>query len=391
MHYILISLADIILVISSFIIVFTYLGFPLFIYFLSKISAQAGYNPHKNLYNIPSLQVIVACYNEAERIEERLEDIFAQNYPSDRLSVLVISDGSTDHTATVVRKMQQRHAAVHLFELPDNLGKNQAINAAFSAGAFQADLLCFTDADGLFEAGALASAAKFFADPLVGLVGGKISYWLGEGAIQQTEGFFWQLENFLRQKEGDLGVLISCTGQFIQLRRELFCPLPDAVNTDFALPLMVLAQGYQSRFDQNAVVRSLFPADQEKVLKRRRRTIIRALTTIAHYRNQLPVQIRQVVFWHKTARFLVFPLQLAMLLSNIFLVVLTDWLIWSGLLGLQVLFYGIALLGWLAQLFQIPLPLVHLPYQFTLQNAVAFGAVIAYLRGERVAKWTPPR
>ena len=173
------------------------------------------------------------------------------------------------------------------------------------------------------------------------------------------------------------------------MRRELFQPLPPEVNTDFAMPLMVLAQGYATIFDKEAKVRSLFPSDQKAILRRRHRTIIRSLTTICLYRQKLPWHIRQVLFWHKTARFYAFPMQVAVFIAN--LVLLPTSCFWFALFLAQIIFYGMAGLGGLFDFLNIKAPFVHLPYQFTLQNAVAFTGVIAFIRGMRVSKWTPPR
>jgi hypothetical protein len=210
-------------------------------------------------------------------------------------------------------------------------------------------------------------------------------------SVAQAEEVFRQLENFLRQMEGDLGWLVSCPGQFIMMRRELFQPLPSEANTDFALPLMVLAQGYATRFDAGAQVRSLFPSDQKEVLRRRHRTVIRALTTIPLYRKRLPWHLRQILFWHKSIRFYMFPVQVVVLRSNLLLTAVSPIGFWQVMVGLQLLFCGLAVVGWLAAWMHWKAPLVSLPYQFTLQNALVFGAAISYLKGKRVEKWRPPR
>lgn len=346
-------------------------------------------NKLSDLDQLPDVQIIVTCYNEADIIETSIKDKLEQDYPDKKLTILVISDGSTDNSNQIVTQLAEDNENVKLFPIQTNHGKNNAINLAFNSGEFTGSLLCFTDVDTEFEPGNLASAAGYFTDPHVGLVGGTMSYWLGDGSANRAEGFFWRLENFLREAEGDLGCLVSCPGQFIVMRRELFQPLPTAANTDFAMPLMVLAQGYASKFDNHAIVRSLFPEDQQEVLRRRYRTIIRALTTISLYRQKLPWHIRQVLFWHKTARFWAFPLQGAAFIANLALLSTSSF--WSALFLAQMIFYGIAGLGWLFDCLNLKAPFVHLPYQFTLQNAVAFSAVVAYHRGQRVAKWTPPR
>jgi poly-beta-1,6-N-acetyl-D-glucosamine synthase len=381
-----------IFILGTLVIFFTYIGFPLCLVLVSNIRNKVVSRTNKtNLNDLPIIQVVVSCYNEENIIGKRLDNILEQFYPKDKLSVLVISDGSTDGSPEIIRSYSQDDPRVVLFETPANVGKNLAINLAFDAGACQGKLLCFTDADAEFDPMALANAARLFTSQKVGLVGGKITYWLSSKSASQAEGAFWRLENFIRKTEGDLGSLVSCTGLLIMMRRELFQPLRPEHNTDFALPLMVLAQGYAARFASEAKVLSLFPAGQKEVLRRRKRTVIRALTTMAHYRQRLPWHVQQILFWHKTMRFYLFPVQVSVLIANVLLVAGSPSLVWQAFLILQLSFYGGAILGWLAERFNLKVPLAYLPYQFTLQNALVFSAVLDYLRGNRVAKWTPPR
>jgi cellulose synthase/poly-beta-1,6-N-acetylglucosamine synthase-like glycosyltransferase len=371
---------------------FTYIGFPIALTLIGFLKSRTGHvDDSPGHITLPAVQVIIPCYNEAEIIKRCLENILAQEYPPGQLSILVISDGSTDGSNAIVEEIANQNPAVKIYALPQNSGKNNALNSAFNAGQFTGSLLCFTDADTAFEPGALASSVRYFFSPHVGLVGGKISYWLGSGSSHRAEGIFWILENFLREAEGNLGCLVSCPGQFIVMRRDLYQPLPADGNTDFALPLSVLAQGYVTKMNPRAQVRSLFPAQSQEVLRRRKRTIIRALTTMAFYRNQLPRPIRVVMFWHKTARFYAFPFQLIILIVNSLALLITPTVFWSLAFSLQIIFYSCAGLGWLSDRLDIRIPLVHGPYQFTRQNFVAFSAVISFLRGQRILKWIPPR
>lgn len=209
--------------------------------------------------------------------------------------------------------------------------------------------------------------------------------------VAQVEEVFRRLEKLLRQMEGDMGCMVSGSGSFLKVRREFYEPLPNHLNNDFALPLSVVSQGYKSRFDKNAVVRFFFPAHQPDVLRRRKRTVILALSTMAIYRKLLQWHLRLVLFAHKTARFYAFSVQVMVLLSNLFCQMALETPFWVGLLLLQLIFYGAAVLGWLSEQLNWKIPLVFLSYQFPLQNALVFSSVINYLKGRQGYKWTPPR
>jgi biofilm PGA synthesis N-glycosyltransferase PgaC len=378
-----------------FTLFYAYVGFPLTLKLIRDIKINQQAEP-RNIQLFANeelgIQVTIPCHNEAKHIERQINNILTLDYPKTMLSILVISDGSTDGTIEIVKKLGNKYANLFLYSIPVNIGKNNAMNLAHEAGYFTAPILCFTDADTEFAPGSLKSAVKYFSDPRVGLVGGHhLPYWPASHSAARAEGVFRRLDNFLRRMEGDLGWLLSASGTFIMMRRELYEPLPNHLNNDFAMPLSVLAQGFAAKFDQHAVVSSLFPATTRDLLPRRKRTIIRALGTLARYRRQLPWHLRLVLFWHKTVRFYGLPLQAMLLAFNTLALAFFQSPSWALLFFLQLIFYFLAFLGWLAERINIKLPLVHLPYQFTIQNAMIFAALIAYFRGERVSKWTPLR
>ena len=77
----------------------------------------------------PPITVIVPAYNEEAVILDTVRSVLASNYP--RLEVLVIDDGSTDHTAELVRENFSRDPRVRLLLQP-NRGKPTALNHALA-------------------------------------------------------------------------------------------------------------------------------------------------------------------------------------------------------------------------------------------------------------------
>ncbi|MEJ2516384.1 MAG: glycosyltransferase [Gammaproteobacteria bacterium] len=58
--------------------------------------------------HLPLLSVVIAAHNEAKRIEGKLEDVLRQDYPADRLEIIVVSDASADGTDDLVRAYADR-------------------------------------------------------------------------------------------------------------------------------------------------------------------------------------------------------------------------------------------------------------------------------------------
>ena len=91
--------------------------------------------------DLPLLTVIIAARNEEARLGAKLEDLLAQDYPTDRLQVLVVSDGSTDGTAQIARGYTD--AGVECIELEARLGKEAGQARAIRDA--RGEYLVFTD------------------------------------------------------------------------------------------------------------------------------------------------------------------------------------------------------------------------------------------------------
>src|SRR5438445_215169 len=139
------SLLELILWGSLLFLGYTYLGYPLILALWSWL----GRRPVVRRPVTPKVTIVIAAWNETERLAARIENCLHQEYPAELLDIVVVSDGSTDHTETVVRRFDSRR--VRLMKLASRNGKAAALNwgvAAASgeisvlAGNYQAISLC---------------------------------------------------------------------------------------------------------------------------------------------------------------------------------------------------------------------------------------------------------
>lgn len=132
------------------------------------------------------VSVLIPARNEARNIGRCLESLLAQDYPL--LEILVLDDGSTDATASIVAKAADRHSRVRLITgqpLPQGwMGKNYACHQL--AAAAQGEWLLFTDADTDHHpdtvAWAVHAAEQNRAD-LLSLIPRTVTHTLGEQLI----------------------------------------------------------------------------------------------------------------------------------------------------------------------------------------------------------------
>jgi PST family polysaccharide transporter len=192
----------------------------------------------------PRLSVIVAAHNEAAHIAARIADLRAQDYPADRLEILVSEDGSTDGTQALLEALAAEPAAapLRLFLSAGRTGKAAALNRA--AAAAHGEVLVFTDANNSFAAQTLRHLTAPFADRAVGAVTGLKAV-AAEAGVGGGESVYWRYEAALTRHESDTGGTVAAYGEALAVRRECFRPLPEnvLVNDDLCLALRVWAQG----------------------------------------------------------------------------------------------------------------------------------------------------
>lgn len=196
----------------------------------------------------PKVTVIVAAYNEEEVIGRKLDNLQSLDYPHDRLQVVVVSDGSTDRTASIVSAAGE---GVTLVELPRS-GKAAAIGAGVSAAT--GEILVFTDANSVLDRDALRALVRPFADPEVGGVAGDQRYEPPQHHDESRgEVGYWAIDRALKEAGSRAGNAIAATGALYGIRRSFFRDVPDGVNDDYFLSAGVVAQGGRLVFEAGAV------------------------------------------------------------------------------------------------------------------------------------------
>ena len=115
------------------------------------------------LLQYPGISILVAAYNEEDNIVSTIESIALQNYPGD-LEVIVVNDGSRDKTAELVKTQLPLHPWLRLLDLPRNVGKARALNAALEQVSHEITIT--VDADSWLFRDALQSIVeRYVQDP----------------------------------------------------------------------------------------------------------------------------------------------------------------------------------------------------------------------------------
>ncbi len=192
---------------SLLLVGYIYLGYPL----LLRVWAAFHPRPARRREITPSVSVIVVAHDEAPRIERRLKNLLALEYPRDRLEIILASDGSTD--GTVERSRLYAPEGVTVLAFDSRRGKPAVLNDVVPRA--RGEIVVFTDARQQFDGDALRALVTAFADSRVGAVSGELilratpdtDTRVGEGI-----GFYWRYEKFIRWSESRVGSTVGVTG-----------------------------------------------------------------------------------------------------------------------------------------------------------------------------------
>ena len=111
---------------SLALLLYTYAGYPILIAALARLFPQ---RVDRDPTFEPKVSVLIPIFNAKSFVEAKLESLLEQDYPKDRLEILVYSDGSTDGGDEIVRAYAERHEGrVRLLRGDRRTGKPNALN-----------------------------------------------------------------------------------------------------------------------------------------------------------------------------------------------------------------------------------------------------------------------
>lgn len=369
-------------------LLYVYAGFP-------ALVAVVGLMKRRDVRKAPvtpPLTLVIAAYNEEAIIASRLDNALESDYPSDRLQILVASDGSTDATERIVSGYAAR--GVQLLRLPRR-GKIHALDDA--VGQARGEIVVFSDANTMCVPGALRALARNFADPSVGGVAGRTGYQLPANGESSSRGecLYWDYDTRLKQLESFTGSIVSAHGGLYAIRRALYRPSPDpAVTDDFAISTTVIEQGFRLVFEPDACATEVAVSEAQREFGRRVRLMTRGMRGVLMRRHLLnPFRTgfyAVVLFSHKLARRLA-PLALVTLAAASAVLASEGTFYLFAALS-QVGFYALAVCGWLLRRAAIGgASLLFVPFFYCMANAASAVALFEVMRGRRIERWQPQR
>lgn len=366
---------------SIFFIFYTYFGYPILLMIISI------FRDHKVKKGdiTPRVSFIITAYNEEKRIRDKIENTLNQNYPGDKLEIIVASDHSTDRTDEIVKSYQSQ--GVKLVRAPERKGKENAQKYAVDIAS--GDILIFSDVATILKPDGISNIVKNFNDPTVGCVS-SIDRFIDPRRKLSGEGAYVRYEMFLRNLETKVNTLVGLSGSFFAVRREVCKPWAIDLDSDFNTLLNAIRLGLRGVSDHESEGYYENIIDEKKEHDRKVRTVLRGITVVMRNLPLLnPLKyglFSWQLFSHKLCRWLVPFAMILTFLSNVFLISLSALYLYIFIL--QFTFYIIAFSGIWTDFF-LKKNILKIPSFFVLVNLSILNAWYRYVQGERMITWTP--
>jgi poly-beta-1,6-N-acetyl-D-glucosamine synthase len=353
-------------------VVYCYVGYPLLMSMLAKFRPRPW---KKDETYRPTVSVILAVYNEESVIRACVESFIAQDYPHEKLEILIGSDGSSDRTNAILRELEVKDPRVKPFPFVERRGKNAVVNDLVSAS--KGEILIFADADITHHPSSARAHVRHFVDESVACVSGYLKYVGADNNLAWNgENDYLTIESKLRLNEALIGTTVGIFGGNYSMRRSDFRTIPDApICDELYSALQVVNRGKRTVFDPEAKSYESYARTIDDEFARKTRYAARGFNTVRflpEFRSPFSNFTAFALWSHKLLRYVAsFFILAAVLLAVVSQSVPggSSLPLFNSLLGVGLF---VLLVGYLLERSKRSLPVVSNIYWLAVMN-IAFG------------------
>jgi poly-beta-1,6-N-acetyl-D-glucosamine synthase len=369
------------------VIFYTYIGYGIVIFALSKLKRRRS-TPHLADKDLPAVTLVIAAYNEEEFIESKIKDTLQLDYPKDKLSLLFVTDGSSDRTPDIIR----RYNEIKLFHEPERKGKIHAVNRVMKY--VETPIVVFCDANTFLNSQCIRNIVRHYADDKVGGVAGekRIFKKAEDNASGAGEGLYWKYESFLKKKDAEVYSVVGAAGELFSVRTALYePPAENMIIEDFYLSLRITEKGYRFMYEPDAIATETASASVKEEWKRKVRICaggFQAMRLLKSLLNPFKHGILSFQYFsHRVLRWTLAPFFLPIVfVSNLALALTGHWFYLLAFVG-QIVFYALAYLGYINRDKKISIKGFFVPYYFCVMNFSVYAGFRKYVRGQQSVIW----
>jgi len=376
--------------IGLLVIIYTYLGYPVLLFLIVSIkrkivpSSKIFFQPDE----LPSITLLVACFNEAEILKDKIKNTLQLDYPLDKLKIYFVTDGSTDNSVDLI----YRYPNIKLFHENERKGKNAAVNRVMKH--VETPIIVFSDANTFLNKQALKMLVRHFKDTQVGAVAGekRVIQTNSENAAGSGEGAYWKYESKLKTWDSELKTVVGAAGELFSIRTSLYEEVPTGVLIeDFRLSMKIAEKGLRVVYEPAAYAMEMSSFSIEEESKRKVRISAGGLIEVAHFIFLLNVfkygWLSFQYVSHRMLRWTLAPLFLPLVLIASIYLGLKGSLFYGVIAALQIGFYVGALVGHILRNNKTNSGVLFVPYYFVFMNVSVYQGLWMLIQKKQTHVW----
>lgn len=238
--------------VSAFIAFFAMVGYPLFLKMIDVI-----FKPKKIAKNYnyePTVTILIPAHNEEEVIVRKLTNCISLDYPSDKLTILVTSDHSTDNTNSLVEKFIKDNPSfdIRLYITKNRMGKTNAQNEAQKT--VTSEILFMSDANAYLAEDAVREIVSCFTSNDIVYVAGRQSYTnSGDNKTSNSDGAYLKLDLYMRDVESRLQTITAANGAIYAVRNSEYYDFRPIACHDEAMPYYYARKKLKAKYNPDAI------------------------------------------------------------------------------------------------------------------------------------------
>ncbi|ARC85988.1 glycosyl transferase 2 family protein [Clostridium argentinense CDC 2741] len=257
-------------------------------YFFGALYRNVPINPNYT----PGVSIIVPCFNEEQWIQRTILSCINQDYPIDKLEVIIVDDCSTDRSVKQIEEIAEKlYNEAERYKLKERLkvlklSQNGGKRVALSKGVEKAkhDLVVFVDSDSFLEPEAIKNLVQPFQDPKMGGVTGRTDVenkYTNSVTKMQTVRYYIAFR-IMKAAESYFDSVTCLSGPLSCYRKELvvehrdawlnqkFLGQPATFGDDRSMTNFIM-KNHRTGYQDSAICSTIVPSDTKVFLKQQMR------------------------------------------------------------------------------------------------------------------------
>lgn len=240
-------------------------------YYISKERKEPLYNNPPQLPEYPFVSVLVPCFNEGANAYETIGALLNINYPN--YDIILINDGSTDDTRTIIDDIASKHANVRVIQLSSNQGKAMALTVGTMMTS--SEYLVCIDGDAVLDPNCIIWMMRHFVS------GSRVGAVTGNPRIRNRSTMLGKLQvgefsaviGLIKRAQRVYGRVFTVSGVVAAFRKSALHQVgywsTNMVTEDIDISWKMQTHYYDVRYEPNALCWILMPETLKGLWKQR--------------------------------------------------------------------------------------------------------------------------